>query len=162
MDLPVCEVCAKSPILCSDCEKKLSDGVINEYDVEVSRVLYELFADDARLTRAIETQDYVVLLTKSEDVGSVIGEGGLNIQMISERLGRSVRVVGEGDFENMVKAFIAPARVKSINTVYRPRARKSVRVRIKRGDRGKLRNTLDDLGKLISSISDVDVELAFD
>jgi transcription antitermination factor NusA-like protein len=162
MPLPVCSVCAKSGILCPACEAKLSEGKINEFDVEVSRVLYELLGDEADFTRAINTENYVVILTGREEVGKIIGKGGRNIRVISKHIGKQVRVVGEGDFNEMVGVFIAPARVHSINTVYKPNGSMAIRVRVDRRDKNKLRIGVDDLKKLVSGITDTPVELTFD
>ena len=162
MSLPVCTVCAKSGVLCPSCEAKLGEGRINEFDVEVSRILYELLGEEANFTRAIDTENYVVILTGSGDVGGLIGKGGGNIKEISKRLGKQVRVVGEGDFNEMVKAFIAPARVNGINTVYRPDGTMATRIRVDARGRGRLRVSPEDLRRLVSGMTDRHVELAFD
>jgi transcription antitermination factor NusA-like protein len=148
--------------LCTACEAKLEVGQINVYDIEVSRVLYELFGDEASFHRAIDTEDYVILLTESRDVGKIIGKSGANIKLLSKRLGKKVRVVGEDDFEEMVKAFIAPARVRGINTVYLENGVQAVRVRVDERDRDKLRIGLADLKRLVAGITDTQVELTFD
>jgi transcription antitermination factor NusA-like protein len=162
MALPVCKICAKNRVLCAACEGKLSEGRINEFDVEVSRILYELFGDETNFTRAVNTENYVVILTAADEVGRIIGKGGRNIRVISERLGKQVRVVGEGDFEEMVRAFVAPARVRSINTLYRPDGSTAVRIRVDKTDKNKLRISSGDLMKVISGITDKDIELTFD
>ena len=162
MVLPVCWFCAKGRYLCVDCEKKLGDGRINVYDVEAARALHELLGGEASFHRAIDTEDCVIVLTDSADVGKIIGKGGANIKLLSQRLGRRVRVVGVDDFEEMVRAFIAPARIKGINTVYLSNGVQAVRVRVDKRDKDKLRIALPDLKRLVAGITDTQVELTFD
>ncbi len=161
MRLPVCGRCAESQILCPECEGKLSAGAINEFDVEVSRTLYELFGDSACFTRAFDTADHVIVLTEQDEVGNLIGREGVNARTIMERVGKPVKVVSESEFDETVKAFIAPARVKSINTVHRPGG-ESIRVRVEAGDRRRLRMNVEDLRALVSGLTDSQVELVFD
>ncbi|MBD3387554.1 MAG: transcription elongation factor NusA [Candidatus Altiarchaeales archaeon] len=162
MALPVCTDCAKRRLLCASCESKLSSGLINEYDVEASRALYGLLGDGADFRRAIPTEDFVAVIAKADDVGSVIGRGGDNIRVLSERLGRPVRVVGEDDFEEMVRALIAPARIKGVNEVFKPGGGRKIRVRVNAEDRKKLRMGVEDLRNLLSSLADAELDLTFD
>ena len=162
MALPICGTCAKGKVLCPSCEAKLAKRLISEFDVEVARVLYELFGDESDFTHAIDTESHIVIITKPQDVGKVIGKGGSNIRILSERLGKQVKIVGHDSFTEMVAAFVAPARVRGINTVYRPDGVKSFRIRIEREDKKRLRMGLEDMRKLISAVTDREVELAFD
>lgn len=161
MSAPVCDACANSLYLCTECERLLADSAINEYDVEVARALAELTQGAVSFRRAIETQDYVIVIAGEDDVGGIIGRDGANIKALSSRIGRNVRVVGDGDFEELVKAFIAPARVKGINKVF-DKGSQRIRVHVDSRDRDRLRITQADLGRLIAGLAEGEVELLFD
>jgi transcription antitermination factor NusA-like protein len=162
MKLPVCDICAKTGVLCSACESKLSAGSVTEFDVELSRILYELFEGEVGFKRAVDTEDFVVILTDKENVGKIIGKGGAVIRIISKTLGKQVRVVGVGNMEEMIYDFIAPARVRGINKVYKPAGVVTYRVRIDSRDKDKLRINLEGMEKVISSIVGTQVKLSFE
>lgn len=154
--------CAKGMVLCPSCEKNLSLGKINEYDVEVSRVLYGIFREEADFIHAIDTENHLVIVVKAEDVGEVIGKGGANLRILTERLGRTVKVIGRDSFKETVTALIAPARVTGVNEVLKPGGGKAVRVRINREDQNRLRMSLPDLQKLVSAVTDQEVQLSWE
>jgi len=162
MVLPICEVCAKTGLLCAACEKKLGDGKISEYDVELSRILYSSLGLDAEFIKVVETTDNLVVLAQRESVGKIIGKGGSTIKDISAKFGKQIRVVGVGEFKDMVYDFIAPAKVLSFNKVYAPGGAIKYRVRIDKRDEKKLRIPLRDLEKMIDSITGSKVELVLE
>jgi transcription antitermination factor NusA-like protein len=162
MSLPICELCAKAPVLCSSCEKRLQEGVINEYDVEASRVFFELFKSKVDLVRAFNTEEYVIVIVKGDVVGDVIGRGGTNIKILKERLLKPVKVIGQDSLNEMATALAAPAKVENINVVVKPGGGTKVRVRIGKAEKCRLRMRPEDLQRIISAASDRDVELAFD
>jgi transcription antitermination factor NusA-like protein len=162
MPLPICARCAGSGVLCPACEAKLAAGGINEFDIEASRVLYEIFGEAADLTHAVEAEGVVILIAPAGEVGKIIGRGGENLRKVSDRLGRRVRVVGNDSLKELVTALAAPARIRGVNTVYLPGGGRSYRVRIDREDSKRLRMRLEDLGRLVSAASGQSVHLAFD
>ncbi|MFH0862806.1 MAG: KH domain-containing protein [Candidatus Altiarchaeota archaeon] len=159
MALPICLKCARSNILCAACESKLASGAINVYDVETSRALAEMLADEADFAHAIDTEDQVMIVAK--DVGKVIGKGGANIRALSERIGKKVKVIGQDSLIEMATAIIAPARISGINTLLRPGGAKAYRIRVEIADRGRLRMGVEDIRRLINAASDCEVEIEF-
>jgi len=161
MALPICTPCAKRRLLCPACEAKLSTGEVSVYDIEVSRILYELFQDEADFTRAVDTETHLIVLAKSENVGGIIGKGGANLRRIQERAGKPVRVIGRDDYLETAKALIAPARVREINPVLGSKNQK-IRVHIEADDKGRLRLKPEDLRRLLAAVTEAEVDLVFD
>lgn len=161
MTLPICDICAKTGVLCSTCESKLQEGKISELDVKLSGLLYELGKSEIGFERAIDTKNFIIVLTKKEDVGKIIGRGGDNIRFLSEKLEKQLRVIGTGDLEDTIYDFVAPARITSINTVYRLDGSTIKRVRIDKKDKEKLRMDLEEIKKLIASLADDNIEIIF-
>ena len=62
----------------------------------------------------------------------------------------------------MIYDFIAPARIISVNTVYKPDGTTLQRVRINKKDRKKLRMGIKEIEKLISSLTNSNVEISFE
>lgn len=162
MSLPICEVCAKTGILCNVCEEKLAQEKISVLDVELSKILFELGEGDISFSKAIETQDAIVVVAPKESIGKIIGRSGANIRVISKKLGKPVRVVGSGELKDMIYDFASPARVIGVNKVFRPDGSTIQRVRIPRKDKPKLRLGVEDMEKIISSLSEDQVEILFE
>jgi transcription antitermination factor NusA-like protein len=162
MSLPICDVCAKTGILCNVCEKKLSDGVVSPLDVELSKILYELGGGEIEFTKAIETSDHVIILAPKESLGKIIGRSGATIRVISRKIGKQVRVVGSGELKEMIYDLTSPAKVLGVNKVFKPDGSVSQRIRISKKDKSKLRLNPEDIEKLTSSLSKDKVEIVFE
>ncbi|HEX54664.1 MAG: transcription elongation factor NusA [Candidatus Altiarchaeales archaeon] len=162
MTLPICNICAKTGVLCSVCESKLESGKISELDVELSKILYKLGKGEIGFERAIDTKNFIVILTRKENVGKIIGKSGDNIRQLSKKFGKQIRVIGTDDLNEMIYDFVAPGRIISINTVYKPDGSVIQRVRINKRDRKKLRMGIDEIEKLISSLTNSNVEISFE
>ena len=162
MEIPICTICAKTGILCSACESRLAKGLISEMDVELSKILYEVGLEDAGFERAIETGDYIIILTKKENIGKIIGKGGDNIRMLSKRLGKKIRAIGTENLQTTIYDFIAPAQITSMNKAYLPDGSMVRRIKINAADRKKLRMDLKEIERLLSSLSPDKIEMSFD
>ncbi len=160
--LPICDICAKTGLLCSACESKLSGGRITELDVELSRILYELTGGEIGFERAIDIKDFVIILANKGDLGKVIGKSGSNIRVISSKLGKQVRVIGTGNIRDMIYDLLAPARISGVNKVFKPDGSTFQRVRISKKDQGKLRMSIEDVSKIVSSLSEEKIEISLE
>lgn len=158
----ICDICAKSGVLCSACERKLQERKITKLDVELSHLIHKLTRGEAYLEGAIELDDTIIILAKKEDIGKVIGKKGSHIKDLSKKFKKQVRVVGKGDAREAICDFIAPARVKEINRVYQPDGSVTQRVKIDIQDRDKLRMSPEDIKKIITSLTNSSVELVFE
>lgn len=158
----ICDVCAKTGVLCSACEKKLQENRITMLDVELSQMLYKLTGGEARLEGAIDIGGVVIALVKKEDIGKAIGKNGVNIRKLSQKVKKEVRVVGAGDMREAIHDFIAPARVRGVNRVYLPDSTELQRVRIDATDKDKLRMKTEDIKKILETLAGTPVELVFE
>ena len=68
--LPICDICAKTGVLCGACETKLEKGEITPLDVELSGVLYNLGAGEIGFEKAI-----VLLEEDCEEFSNIEGLG---------------------------------------------------------------------------------------
>lgn len=162
MTLPICDICAKTGILCSACESKLKEGKISKLDVELSKSLYEVGAGEIGFERAIDTEKFIIVLASKESIGKIIGKGGDNIRLLSNKFGKQLRVIGTGDMESTIYDFVAPARILGINTVYKQNGEVVRRVRISKRDKKKLRMDIGEIQKLIESVTKDNIEVSFE
>lgn len=124
MKSPICEVCLKSGIMCPGCEDKLKTGAINQYDIEIAKLLYRLeqraLLDHASFERTVVLDDVLLVLTQGS-VANLIGRGGRIVRLLSRELGKKVRIVGVSkDIRAVVQDLVLPARVYGINVLYTP------------------------------------------
>jgi transcription antitermination factor NusA-like protein len=162
MSLPICAICAKTGVLCSACEERLKDGKVSELDVELSKILYNLGKGEIGFERAIDTKNFIIVLTQKENIGKIIGKSGDNIRQLSKDLGKQLRVISTGDLQQMIHDFVAPARILAVNTVYKPDGSTLRRVRINKKDKKKLRMSLKEIERLITSLTNDNVEISFE
>lgn len=162
MEAPICSLCAKSGALCNKCEEKLSKGLISETDVELAKFFIETNQEDIGFDRAIEFGDHIDILAKKKYIGKLIGKGGENLKLISQRLGKSVRIIGTENLQDAIKDLVAPAQISAINTVYLPGGGLLRRIKLRRGDKDKLRMDVKEIQKIISSLTTDKIEIIAD
>lgn len=161
MVLPICEICAKNGVLCSACESKLQKGKISETDVELSKILHEL-GQDIGFDHAINTENVIIVVTAKDQIGNFIGKGGDNLKILSDKLGKQLKVIGRGSLEETIHDFVAPVKVLGINTVFKPDGSTTKRVRVRSKDKKKLRMSPEEMEKLIKSLTDGEIEILFE
>ena len=159
MEIPICDGCAKTGVLCSNCEAKLGKGEISELDVELAKTLHETGHDDVGFERVVDVGDSIIILTKKKFLGKLIGKGGENLRMLSNKLGKNVRIVGTENLQDTIRDLIAPAHISSINKVYLSDGKLLQRIKIRRGEKGRLRMDLKEIQKVISSLTTDKIEL---
>ncbi|WP_456482667.1 hypothetical protein [Methanopyrus sp.] len=172
MELPICEVCAKTGLLCPGCEERLERGEITETDVEVSKKLVELkeehpSLEDVALLRTIDTGNLVVLVTKPGMAGKLIGKRGRISRALSDHLGKKVRVVEEIEnpkdvrqLRKLIQDLILPARLLSVNVVYEPDGERYKAV-IHHRDRHRVPADTEELEKAVKELTGIEVEVTF-
>ncbi|RLI91353.1 MAG: transcription elongation factor NusA [Candidatus Altiarchaeales archaeon] len=162
MGFPICEICAKTGVLCSGCEEKLRKGEITKLEVELSKFLYKIGEGEIGFEKAIDTENFIIILTSKENIGKIIGKGGENIKQISKKFKKQVRVIGMGSLEEMIYDFVAPARIIGISTIYKRDGTVIRRVKIKKEDKKKLRMEVAEIEELVSSLLNDKVEVIFE
>ncbi len=162
MTLPICDICAKAGVLCNACELKLKEGRISKLDVELSKALYEVGGGEIGFEGAIDTDKVIIVLAPKNDIGKIIGKGGDNIRLLSNKFGKQLRVIGTGDMESAIYDFVAPAKILGINTVYKQNGEITKRVRIDKKDKKKLRMDIDEIQKVVESVTNDKIEITFE
>lgn len=159
--LPICDICAKTGVLCGACEARLNKGEITPLDVELSGVLYNLGSGEIGFERAIDTGENIIIITKKGSVGKVIGKSGSNLKILSKKLGKKVQVIGTGKLDELIDDFMAPARIIGVNTVFKPDGSTTQRVKISRMERDKIAMEIGTMQNMIRSLTGDDVEIVF-
>ena len=161
MSLLICEICAKSGVLCSACEKKLQENKVSKLEVELSQILYKITNGEVGFDRALSLDDTVIIFAKKDDIGKIIGRKGAHIKDLSKKFKKQIRVIGTGNLRDAIVDFIAPAHVKEINRVYKPEG-EVYRVKVDVQDKDKLRMKTGEIQKIISLLTNSNAELIFE
>ncbi len=154
MVLPICDVCLKSGMLCQGCENKLKSGEITQLDLDIAQLLYKLGEGNIGFKKTIEIGDVVIIVTEKDQVGKIIGKSGKIVRAISKKIGKKVRVIGEGsDFREISRDILAPARISGINIVYGKDGEERYKIRVMKEDSRRLPARLDVLNDIMKQLT---------
>ena len=163
MVLPVCDVCLKSGMLCQGCENKLKSGEITQIDLDIAKLLFKLGEGKIGFKKTIEIGDVVIIVTEKDQVGKIIGKSGKIVRAISKKIGKKVRVIGEGsDFKEIATDLVAPARISGINIVYGKDDEEKYKIRVMREDARRLPAKLDVLNNIMNQLTDKKTVIVID
>ncbi len=167
MKAPICNVCLKSDVLCSNCEEKLENGEISELEIKVSRILKDLSNEygslrDSEIKHVYDTENVLVIVTAEGDGAKVVGRGGEIVKEIADQVDKSIRVVEASQKDRaVIQGLLSPAEIQSINTVFKPEG-ESQKVVVPEEYEGKINLSIDELESLIQKITGTDYEIAFE
>lgn len=166
MKLPICSQDAEKGRLCKECKQKLQEGEINELDIELSKILYKLnqkniISDEVGLVKTKKLEEDLVLALVEGDPSTLIGKGGRIIRMISDQLGKKVRVVKKGSVIQIANDLITPARAWGINKLYRENGETENYITVPREDRNQINMDLEKAEKALNRLAEGEYGLKF-
>ncbi|QGA80295.1 transcription elongation factor NusA [Candidatus Nanohalobium constans] len=167
MKAPICNVCLKSDVLCSNCEEKLENGEINELEIQISRKLKELSDEygslrDSEILHVYDTENVVVIVTAEGDGAKVVGRSGEIVKKVAEEIDKSIRVVekSENDRE-VIKGLLSPAEIESVNTVFTPDGEHQ-KIVVDEEYKGKINMSNEEFEEIIEKITGSHYLLSFE
>ena len=166
---PLCTICLKNyPLVCGNCQEKISEGEISELDIKVARVLVnleDLFPSIKEVNfKQVFVADgvYVVLVGKG-DVRRILGSGRRVLRQLEEELNAKVRLVEESrDPQKILRDLIRPVRILGINTIWLPDNSFERKVRISERERDNIPLTLEQLNNVIYEMTGERIRIVFD
>jgi len=167
MKAPICNVCLKSDVLCSNCGEKLENDEITELEIDISRRLKELSDDygslkDSEIIHAYDTENVIVIVTGEGDGAKVVGRNGEIVKNLAEEVDKSIRVVEKSEKDRkVIKGLISPAEIESINTVFSPEGQHK-KIVIDEKYEEKINMTPGELEEVIREITETEYELSFE
>ena len=163
MRMPICEECLKNTELCEECNKKLENKEITDLDLKVCNMLFELYENniigDSSFEKTIETKDFIIIVTKS-NVSTLIGKSGRIVRLLSEKMGKKVRTVKQGNIREIVNDLITPARMMGLTRLYTPTEEKQ-RILVPYMDRKRILLSEESIKKVVKELCDVNVEIKY-
>ncbi|MFW9985167.1 MAG: hypothetical protein ACFFDJ_01210 [Candidatus Odinarchaeota archaeon] len=169
MKSPLCSICLKNyPLICSNCQEKISEGEVSEIDVKVARVLVnleDLFPSikDVTFKRVIETNGLIIVLVGKGDVRRIFGSSRRILRELEKELNTNVRIVEESrNPQNILRDLIRPVRILGVNTIWLPDDSFEKKVRISARERENIPLTLKQLENAIYELTGERIRIAFD
>jgi len=162
----LCNFCLKSGILCSKCQGKLKSGEVSKVDFEIARLLLSLeekypSLQDVYFHKAIEANGMLAVVVKRGDVPRLLGHGGKIIRSLSEKTGKTIRVLEHGvDDRKFLEDLFVPLRILTINTIWLPDGTTETRVILRRGRR-RIPVKVEALKKIAQSVRGITLRVEF-
>ncbi len=161
MELPICTQDAERKKLCKECRKKLESNEINQTDVELSRILHKLrkketLQEDVSLIKTEileESSEEIVLALVEGNPGALIGKGGRIIRLISEKLGKNVRVIKNGNILQITNDLATPVRACGVNKLHKPNNGTEKHITLPREQKNQPNMGLEEIQKSINQLT---------
>jgi len=159
-NLPACQTCINSGFLCSRCEKKLDNGMITEFELELAKFLLELEEEEEKFNflknisfyKAIDYEDVVILVVGSSDKLKFNAEL-LKLIKESYEIDELILIEKTGKPRPVVEALIAPSKVISINEIFLATGDKEFKAILREDDKKKMLFTKEELEDLILELT---------
>ena len=138
MKTELCSFCLKSGMLCQKCSTKVKDGEISKLDLEIARLLLSLeekypSLQNISFFKAFDVGRTLAIVVGHGDVPRLLGYGGKIVKAISEKSGKSIRILEQGvDDRKFLEDLFMPLNILTINTIWLPDGTTETRVILKR------------------------------
>ncbi|HOM96195.1 MAG: KH domain-containing protein [Candidatus Methanofastidiosa archaeon] len=168
MELPFCEICLKTGMLCPGCTAKIKDGELSDNDLEIAKELYRLSQEnkglkDVKFKRSIKVGNLIIILIEAGEIGSIIGKGGNVIRGLSKKLNKKIRVIEESkDVKKVAADLLYPAKVYGINIVYMPDGTIIKRLRLGKEFERKLPIAIKSVKEILLLVTGENVDIVFE
>ncbi len=156
MRLPVCNFDIESNMLCPNCQKRLDQGKITDFDIRFSKWILERENEyetliDLHLLRAIKVSDYVILVVKKRQE-QIISSNEALIDEIQTEFGKLLVFEGPAKLRKLIQTLIAPSVEVGVNSLYLPTGAKESIVMLRDDDRERIRFTTEELREIVSAM----------
>ncbi|MGZ7120252.1 MAG: KH domain-containing protein, partial [Methanobacterium sp.] len=132
-------------------------------DLDIAKLLFKLGDGKIGFKKTIEIGDVVIIVTDKDQVGKIIGKSGKIVRAISKKVGKKIRVVGEGsDFKEIARDLLAPARISGINIVYGMDGEEKYKIRVMQEDARRLPARIDVLNGIMNQLTDEKTVIVID
>jgi len=138
MKTELCSFCLKSGMLCQKCSTKVKDGEISKLDLKIARLLLSLEEKYPSLQKisffkAVDVGRTLAIVVGHGDVPRLLGYGGKIVKTISEKSGKSIRILEQGvDDRKFLEDLFMPLNILTVNTIWLPDGTTETRVILKR------------------------------
>ena len=166
MRIPLDTICVKTGILCPSCQRKVDEGQVKPFEVDVMRALLELENEIKELRNASYVKSYVlnnnlIVILKLDHWSPELLRKIR--QALSRKLNRRVRVVAKvSEPRELAAQLLFPLSVKGVNVVWLPDGTQKYVVRVDRRGARRLPIPKEEAEKILSDILNAPIEIRFE
>ena len=154
-ELPACQTCVNSGFLCNSCQKKLDEGEITDFELDLARELLELeekdgrfdFLKDVSFHKAIDYEDVVILVVGKKDKLR-INEDLLNWIKETYEVDEIILIEKTNKPRAVIESLIAPAKLLSLNEIFLATGDIEFKAILRISDKDKILFTKEELEEL--------------
>ncbi len=160
--IPICAFDAKTGILCSKCQAKLSAGEITNSDIAASKALVKLAetvpeANKMALLKSFEVEGSFVLEVEQPDAAVFRAKPEIK-QKLEEIVKGKVWVIPTTNSDRrFLEELFYPIRILTVNTVWLPDGSKLTKAIIPGRRPERLRGEIDALKKVVKQIKGIEL-----
>ncbi|MCP8315614.1 MAG: hypothetical protein H3Z51_01960 [archaeon] len=167
MKTPICSFCAKTGILCPNCEAKLRGGHISKADVEVSVQLTRLAEklpelDRITLIRAFDIDGGYVLVLKAGDLVTLRRESQTAKKIESELQRKVWFIEGEASDRKMLEDLFYPIKIVTVNMVWLPDGSKLTKAIIPGRKTERFPLDIEQVKRVVKEVRGIDLLVEFE
>ncbi len=157
--LPACKTCVSSGFLCTNCQENLDQGVISEFELDLSKDFLELeendkysFLKEVSFNKAIDFEDVIILVLGNRDKIKISPD---LIAWIKKRYKVDEIILVEKTTKprSVVDSLIAPTKLISLNEIFLATGDMQFRAVIPKEDKDKILFTREELEELILELT---------
>ncbi|TFG02604.1 MAG: hypothetical protein EU542_04580 [Promethearchaeota archaeon] len=159
--LPACSTDIKSGFLCTSCQKKLDEGSLTEFELDLAKNLLELeesepekfgFLKDVSFYKAIDYEDVVIMVLGNKDKLRITPE---LVRLIKEEyeIDQIIFIEKTNKPRPVLESLITPAKVLSLNEIFLATGDIEFKGILRKSDKDKILFTKNELEDLILELT---------
>ncbi len=165
--IPICAFDAKTGILCSKCQSKLSSGQISNSDIQVSRALVKLAEKTSDINRTTLLRSFQVdgnFVLEVEQADAALFRSKPEIKTgLEEMLKGKVWIMGASNSDRrFLEDLFYPIRILTVNTVWLPDGSKLTKAIIPGRRVERLLGEIEALKSMVKSVRGIELMIEFE
>ena len=159
-NLPACKTCVHSGFLCTSCQEKLDEGILTDFELDISKYLLELeeeseqfaYLKDVSFFKAIDFEDVVILVVGKKDKLRITEEL-LDLLKETFEIDKIILIERTNKPRPAIEALIAPYKLLSLNEIFLATGEIEFRAVLFSKDEEKLLFTKEELEDLVLELT---------
>ena len=159
-NLPACKTCVHSGFLCTSCQEKLDEGILTDFELDISKFLLELeeeseefaYLKDVSFFKAIDFEDVVILVVGKKDKLKITEEL-LSLLKETFEIEKIILIERTNKPRPAIEALIAPFKLLSLNEIFLATGEIEFRAVLFSKDEEKLLFTKQELEDLVLELT---------
>jgi transcription antitermination factor NusA-like protein len=168
-DLPACTTCVNSGFLCTSCQKKLDEGELTEFELDLAKDLLKQEASDPEkfgflknvsFFKAIDFEDVVIIVVGNKDKLKITPDLLRWIRQ-TYKIDKLILIEKTKKPRPVVEDLIAPSKLLSLNEIFLATGDIEFKAVLRADDKEKLLFTSEELEELITELTGTITRIEF-